>query len=75
MVDHPLVSTQLRQYIQKNKIEELMNEGLNIVMAQLPQDPYSTMATTLINVSQKTCTNQYNHLYNLLVESKQTTDD
>ena len=51
MVDHPLVSTQLRQYIQKNKIEELMNEGLNIVMAQLPQDPYSTMATTLINVS------------------------
>jgi len=75
MVDHPLVSTQLRQYIQKNKIEELMNEGLNIVMAQLPQDPYSTMATTLINVSQKTCTNQYNNLYNLLVEFKQTTDD
>ena len=50
MVDHPLVSNEMRQYIQKNKIEELLNQGLNIVMSQLPQDPYSTMATTLINV-------------------------
>jgi hypothetical protein len=32
MVDHPLVSTDLRQYIQKNKIEELLNQGLNTVM-------------------------------------------
>ena len=29
MVDHPLVSTEMRQYIQKNKIEELLNTGLN----------------------------------------------
>jgi uncharacterized protein YegL len=49
-VDHPLVSNELRQYIQKNKIEDLLNQGLNTVMTSLPQDPYSVMAVTLIEV-------------------------
>jgi uncharacterized protein YegL len=50
MTDHPLVSYELRQYIQKNQIEELLNTGLNLVMETLPSDPYSTMAATLIKV-------------------------
>jgi len=53
MVDHPLVSTEMRQYIQKNKIEELLNTGLNLVLTDLPQDPFSTMARTLIEVSNR----------------------
>jgi len=53
MVDHPLVSQELRTYIQKNKIEELLNQGLNIVMQQLPQDPYSVLASTLIESQNK----------------------
>lgn len=46
-----------------------MNEGLNIVMANLPQDPYSTLATTLINVRANIRT------HSSCVESKQSTDD
>jgi len=52
-VDHPLVSNDMRTYIQKNKIEELLNQGLNTVMQQLPHDPYSTLATTLIESQNK----------------------
>ena len=50
MTDHPLVSYELRQYIQTNQIEDLLNTGLNLVMETLPSDPYSTMAATLIKV-------------------------
>jgi hypothetical protein len=51
-----------------------MNEGLNIVMSHLPQDPYSTLATTLINVRANICTN-HTHAPSSYVESKQTADD
>ncbi len=51
-----------------------MNEGLNIVMAHLPQDPYSTLATTLINVRANIRTN-HTHAPSSYVESKQSTDD
>ena len=51
MVDHPLVADDLRQYIQRNKIEETLNEGLNEVLSTLPQDPFSQLAATLIDVS------------------------
>ena len=51
-----------------------MNEGLNIVMAHLPQDPYSTLATTLINVRANIRTN-HTHAPSSYVESKQTADD
>ena len=51
MVDHPLIADDLRLYIQNNQIEETLNRGLNEVLAQLPQDPFSQMAATLIDVS------------------------
>jgi len=41
MVDHPLVNDSLRKYIQRNKIEETLNQGLNEVLDSLPQDPFS----------------------------------
>ena len=36
MVDHPLVADDLRKYIQRNKIEETLNVGLNVVLETLP---------------------------------------
>ena len=51
MVDHPLVAEDLRQYIVKNKIEEALNVGLNEVLSTMPQDPFSQLAATLIDVS------------------------
>ena len=51
MVDHPLVADDLRRYIQRNKIEETLNQGLNEVLNTLPQDPFSQLAATLIDVS------------------------
>ena len=39
MVDHPLVADNMRRYIQHHKIEESLNDGLNQVLATLPQDP------------------------------------
>ena len=67
MVDHPLVADDLRRYIQRNKIEETLNQGLNEVLATLPQDPFSQLAATLIDVSssqsrqtpQPTCVHTY----------------
>ena len=52
MVDHPLIADDLRRYIQSNQIEETLNRGLNEVLAQLPQDPFSQMAAILIDVRQ-----------------------
>ena len=51
MVDHPLVADDLRQYIQRHKIEDSLNVGLNEVLSTLPQDPFSVLAATLIDVS------------------------
>ena len=51
MVDHPLVADELRRYIQRHKIEESLNIGLNEVLEKLPQDPFSELAASLIDVS------------------------
>ena len=51
MVDHPLVPTDLRQYIQHHKIEETLNNGLNNVLRTFPVDPFSMLSVTLIDVS------------------------
>ena len=51
MVDHPLVADDLRQYIQRHKIEETLNHGLNEVLEKLPQDPFSELAACLMDVS------------------------
>lgn len=53
MVDHPLVADNMRRYIQHNRIEESLNDGLNLVLATLPQDPFSQLAAALIDVSHK----------------------
>lgn len=53
MVDHPLIAEDLRRYIQSNQIEETLNRALNDVISSLPQDPFSQMAVTLIDVSIK----------------------
>ena len=53
MTDHPLVPSNIRQYMQQHSIEENLNKALNVVLAELPQDPLSTMAVKLLesNVS------------------------
>ena len=51
MVDHPLVADDMRRYIQRNKIEESLDVGLNEVLNTMPQDPFSQLAATLIDVS------------------------
>jgi uncharacterized protein YegL len=51
MVDHPLVSTELRQYMQQNRIEEALNMGLNRVLSSLPSDPFSLLSATILDVS------------------------
>ena len=56
MVDHPLVADDLRKYIQRNKIEESLNEGLNLILETLPQDPFSILAASLIDVRKETIT-------------------
>ena len=53
MVDHPLVADNLRRYIQRHKIEESLNIGLNEVLEKLPQDPFSELAASLIDVREK----------------------
>ena len=44
MVDHPLVSHDIRAYMEKHQIEAGLNKALNRVLGELPQDPFSTMA-------------------------------
>ena len=51
MVDHPLIADELRRYIQRHKIEESLNIALNEVLEKLPQDPFSELAASLIDVS------------------------
>ena len=52
MVDHPLIAEDLREYITSHMIEYTLNKGLNDVLSTLPQDPFSAMAASLIDVSQ-----------------------
>jgi hypothetical protein len=51
MVDHPLVSSDLRDYIFTHQIEKRLNQGLNNVLAKCNADPFSEMASALIDVS------------------------
>ena len=51
MVDHPLIADDLRSYITNHQIENTLNIGLNEVLSNLPQDPFSSMAASLIDVS------------------------
>ena len=51
MVDHPLIADDLKSYISNHQIEITLNKGLNDVLSSLPQDPFSTMAASLIDVS------------------------
>lgn len=53
MVDHPLIADDLRKYITVHQIESTLNKSLNDVLASLPQDPFSSMAASLIDVSLK----------------------
>ena len=47
--EHPLIPQQIRAYMEKHQIESNLNKALNIVLEELPQDPFSTMAVTLID--------------------------
>ena len=67
MVDHPLVADNMRRYIQHHKIEESLNDGLNQVLATLPQDPFSQLAAALIDVSHHlTSESKLNHVSSTL---------
>ena len=51
MTDHPLIPHDIRAYIEKYQIESGLNKALNIVLHSLPQDPFSSMAVTLIDMN------------------------
>jgi len=53
MVDHPLVSADLREYIRHHQIEKRLNQGLNNVLAKCNADPFSEMASSLIDSVKK----------------------
>ena len=48
MTDHPLVKQEIRQYMEKHQIEQGLNKAINQVLSTMPQDPFSTMAVTLL---------------------------
>ena len=49
MTDHPLIPSEIRNYMEKHQIETTLNRALNTVLAELPQDPFSSMAVSLID--------------------------
>ena len=51
MTDHPLIPHDVRAYIEKHQIESGLNKALNVVLQSLPQDPFSSMAVTLIDMN------------------------
>jgi hypothetical protein len=50
MVDHPLVSDSLREYLQTNKITETLDSCLCQILKEQPRDPFSSIACQLIDV-------------------------
>jgi len=49
MTDHPLIPSEIRAYMDQHQLEANLNKALNTVLATLPQDPFSTMAVSLID--------------------------
>ena len=49
MTDHPLIPADIRSYMEKHQIESTLNRALNTVLSELPQDPFSSMAVSLID--------------------------
>ena len=56
MADHPLVSSEVRTYMEKNEIEHHLNKALNHVLTDLPQDPLSSMAVKLLESTESSPT-------------------
>lgn len=56
MTDHPLVKQDIRQYMEKHQIEQGLNKALNVVLSTLPQDPFSSMAVSLIDSNESSPT-------------------
>jgi hypothetical protein len=48
MTDHPLVPQHIRSYMENHQIEANLNRALNSVLSTQPQDPFSSMAVSLI---------------------------
>ena len=49
MTDHPLVKQEIRQYMETHQIEQGLNRAINSVLSTMPQDPFSTMAVSLLD--------------------------
>ena len=52
MTDHPLIPQEIRAYMEQHQLELNLNKALNKVLSTLPQDPFSTMAVSLIDANE-----------------------
>ena len=51
MVDHPLIAQDVRKYMDEHQIEQGLNKALNRVLRDMPYEPFSTMAVTLLDLN------------------------
>ena len=49
MTDHPLIPQEIRAYMEQHQLEGSLNRALNAVLSTMPQDPFSTLAVSLID--------------------------
>ena len=52
MTDHPLIPTEIREYLNKHGLESVLNKAMNKVLREMPHDPFSQMAVELLEQNQ-----------------------
>ena len=50
MDESPLVSKEIKDYCKNNKIEDVLNQTMQVVLTSLPADPFSVMSALLKEV-------------------------
>jgi hypothetical protein len=50
MNESAIVSPLIREYVTKHKIEEILNEAINKVLRELPDDPFSQLSSFVLSV-------------------------
>lgn len=50
MDESPLVSKEIKDYCKNNKIEDVLNQTMQVVLTSLPADPFSVMCALLKEV-------------------------
>ena len=50
MDESPLVSKEIKDYCKNNKIEDVLNQTMQVLLTSLPAHPFSVMCTLLKEV-------------------------